>query len=890
MKKNAHIITHTHWDREWYMPFEYHRAKLIDLVDGVIRHLREDKEFRTFHFDGQTIALEDYLEIKTYNREKLKELISQGKICVGPWYILQDEFLTSSEANIRNLLVGMSIAEDFGKVTKLGYLPDAFGNAGQMPQIFKQAGIKAAVYGRGVKPTGAANEIFDFDEYKSQFSEMYWQSPDGSKVLGILFANWYANAKEMPTENVKQWWQERIEKVEKYASTGELLFMNGCDHCPVQSDFDKAITEARKEFPDYNFIHSSFEEYVDAVLRNLPEKIDTVRGELTGQDTNGYSNLRGTASTLTKIKYLNKKAEIRLENQAEPLSVMAEKLGKEYPRDMMLYAWKSLMKNHPHDSICSCNCDEANLDVENRYRNTILTADTIVNSALNHIACKADKSGFENCKGLFMVANTFSKSRSDKVEIIVDTERYYGQQLLWKSVDELVNENDTTPMVVVDKEGNLVPAKVERLLPRFGYDLPDDSFRQSYIAKSYKVTFEAKDVPAMGIKLYGLKEGNYPSKTSLITGANTMENKHLKVVINPDGTVDITNKETGKTFPGLMYIEDMGDRGDLYNFYPMDDFENPITSKDADIELVYDEEYGAEFKITHKMQIPLEAGDGMERAVTLLKRADGKPGARSEKTEVLTVEKYISLSTDSKALKVRCVTDNNSKDHKTRIVLPTGLNATTHKAESVFECVKRPNRQKKSWQNPSESDRTLGFVTMMEGNDGIGVSNIGIYEYEILKNNEIALTLIRATREIADWGHFPTEYSQCIGKTELEFEIVPFCNEEKALETLTSFHYPLSSFQIWERDEGSFDGGVLTYTGNMVRLTGLKKEEKGEGTVVRFVSYSEENETITIDKKPWMNTMCKSNVIEEKGEAIEVQKDKYQIEIKPHEILTLIIN
>lgn len=887
MKKNAHIITHTHWDREWYMPFEYHRARLIDLVDGVMRHLEEDKEFKTFHFDGQTIALEDYLEIKPYNKEKLKKYISEGKICVGPWYILQDEFLTSSEANIRNLLVGMKIAKDFGKVTMLGYLPDAFGNAGQMPQIFKQAGIKAAVYGRGVKPTGAANQVFDFDSYKSQYSEMNWQSPDGSKVLGILFANWYANAKEMPTEDVKEWWQERIEKVEKYASTGELLFMNGCDHCPVQSGFDKAITEARKEFPDYNFIHSSFEEYVDALEKNLPEKLDTVYGELTGQDTNGYGNLRGTASTLTKIKYQNRKAEIKLESIAEPLCVIAEKLGKEYPKDMLLYAWKSLMKNHPHDSICSCNCDEANLDVEARYRNTMLVTDTIIDSALSYIAEKSDKSDFENCKGILMVANTFSKPKSGKVEVVVDTERFYGQRELWQSIENMLKEDDQSHCVLVDEKGNTVAAKIERLLPMFDYDLPHDGFRKSYIAKRYKVTFEAKEVPAMGIKLYGIREGGYQSKKSLVTEHNTMENDFLRVKINNDGTVNLTNKENGKTFNSLMYIEDVGDKGELYHFVGMEDLNNPIYSKDATIELLSDQEYAAEFKITHKMEIPESADKKIEEDIVLLRRGN-KTDKRSKETKLLTIEKLITLEKSSKALKVKCTIDNNSKDHRVRMIFPTGLGAQTHKAEAVFEVAKRRNKQKETWVCPCTTDRMQGFVTMAEKDNGLALAGIGIYEYDILPDNAIALTLLRCTGEIADWGYFPTEYSQCLGKTELELEIIPYADETKALDTIVDMQYPLLAEQIWERTAGSFKGGMLNFTGNMIRLTGMKKAEDSPGTVMRFVSYSDKEETIVLKKEMWMNKLYKSNVVEEIREEILPDANEYSIKVKLYEILTVV--
>ena len=138
MKTTVHVIPHSHWDREWYIPFEHHRARLVALMDSVLE-LLESEEYSSYHLDGQTIPLEDYLEIRPQKREILEKHIRDGRLKVGPWYVLQDTYLTGSEANVRNMLWGTRIAEKFGNVCKIGYLPDAFGNAGQFPQLLKQA-------------------------------------------------------------------------------------------------------------------------------------------------------------------------------------------------------------------------------------------------------------------------------------------------------------------------------------------------------------------------------------------------------------------------------------------------------------------------------------------------------------------------------------------------------------------------------------------------------------------------------------------------------------------------------------------------------------------------------------------------------------------------------
>ena len=211
MKTTVHIISHSHWDREWYQSFEKHRMKLIELVDNILEKAENDPEFGGFFLDGQTIALDDYLEVRPEKREQVEKCVREGKIQTGPWYILQDEFLTSGEACVRNLQVGMQEAARYGAIGNVGYFPDAFGNAGQMPQVLKQAGMDAVVFGRGVKPIGPNNEVTG-GQYESTYSEMMWASPDGTKLPGILFANWYNNGVEVPVDEAeaKVYWDKKL--------------------------------------------------------------------------------------------------------------------------------------------------------------------------------------------------------------------------------------------------------------------------------------------------------------------------------------------------------------------------------------------------------------------------------------------------------------------------------------------------------------------------------------------------------------------------------------------------------------------------------------------------------------------------------------------------------
>ena len=881
--KNVHIISHSHWDREWYMPFEYHRSYLIKLVDNCIELFEKDGDFRSFHMDGHTALIEDYLEIKPDNEEKIKALVNSGKLAIGPWYVLQDEFLTSSEANVRNLLVGMKISRKLGRAMPYGYFPDAFGNAGQMPQILKQAGMKGIIFGRGVSPKLCENNE---SKYSSRYSEINWRSPDGSSLPSVVFMNWYCNAMEIPQNADAGFWNRAIKDAERFASTDELLLMNGCDHQPVQKDLSAALANAREAFPEYNFIHSDFESYMDACIKALPDNIETITGELISQDSNGWGTLVNTASALVDLKIMNRRCEIALESVAEPLSVIASCLGKPYPHDQLLYAWKTLMKNHPHDSICNCSCDEVNEEIRMRYIKARQATDTVIREDLEFLKERIDTSAFADCKATFAVFNTSFYKRSSLIRTDVDVRR---ERLCGDFRDCFKNINDslyTGEYELVDSEGNVIPCATENARAEFGYTLPDDKFRQPFVAERVTLSFEATDILPMSYKVYGIREVAQKNTEKPTCEDGVLENEFIKVNIHPDGTLCLCDKKSGRIFDGLLCFEDCGDIGTEYTFVPAK--ENAILSrgKQARIECIRREEFVTEYKISVELEIPREMGEDAKAEKSVCTPLHERRGGRSRDHVALPISSYISLEKHAKCLKVRTVIDNNARDHRVRVLFPTSTGARSHKAESVFEAAERPNDHSAARTYPSGCEHQQGFVMMSDGKCGLAIANIGLYEYETVKDT-VALTLLRAVSEMGDWGVFPTEMSQIERSVTLEYAIIPYTDESEAIAEASAFAIPLLICPLEKHTVAKNSCGFISWSGTCLKPTALKQKMDGEDIIMRWANYSSVAQILTIDKTDAIAEIYRSNVIEEELERLIPDGDKWKIEVTPFEIITI---
>ena len=909
MKTTVHIISHSHWDREWYQSFETHRMKLIELVDNILDKAENDPEFGGFFLDGQVIAIDDYLEIRPEKRAQVEKCIREGKIQTGPWYILQDEFLTSGEACVRNLQVGMQEAEQYGAVGNVGYFPDAFGNAGQMPQVLKQAGMEAVVFGRGVKPIGPNNEVTG-GQYESTYSEMMWESPDGTKLPGILFANWYNNGVEIPVDEAeaKVYWDKKLADARKFAATHQLLLMNGCDHQPLQKNITEAIRVARKLYPDIEFIHSDFKKYVEAMEKEISENFSTVKGELTSQETDGRWTLANTASSWIGLKQDNRAGETALERKAEPAAAMAQVFGKTYPEDQMTYSWKKLMQNHPHDSICGCCVDEVNEEMKTRFAKSRQVADAIYEESVEYLTNKVNTAALpgDGEKIPFVVWNTSGVAKTQVVEKEIHVFRDYNL-FVWDGY-EAAEQVELPAMVLRDADGNEVPAKIADAGIAFGYDLPDDRFRQPYMAKKVRVTFEA-EVPALGYRTYYLETAEQLQNVDVVSGdANVLENDVMKVVVNEDGSYSLLDKKTGRTYENLGCYEDTGDMGNEY-IYIQDTGKQVISTKGrkAEVSCVERNAFRTVVEIRHKMMVPSGMGEELQRQREMCIDPYTRVAKRSFELVEMDVKTVLTLEKSAKGLRVATTICNQAKDHRVRVIFPTGLHASTHMADSAFEVVRRNNRHNDTWTNPCGCERQQCFAAMEDEKGGLLVANRGLYEYEILEEQEnaIAVTLLRCVAEMGDWGYFPTPKAQQLGTFCLEFEVVPYAAGETgtAFEEGYAFQQDLTVTQAGleraflrkpgqvkpELIEGKLplEMSFLAFEGNAIHMTAFKKGQKKDDLFVRFVNHMEQGEILSFKKEDWMKEVYRSNVIEEKDNVLTPDADGiYHVSLREFEIAT----
>ncbi|MCG7385335.1 alpha-mannosidase [Paenibacillus sp. ACRRY] len=885
--KRAHIISHTHWDREWYLPYEKHHMRLVQLVDSLLDELDEGADYKSFYLDGQTIIIDDYLQVRPEQKERLEKHIRNGRIVIGPWYILQDAFLTSGEANVRNMQVGHRDAKRYGTPSKIGYFPDTFGLVGQTPQLMLQSGIDNVFFGRGVKPTGFNNTVSDAG-YESSFSELMWEGPDGSKVLGVLFANWYSNGNEIPVDeaSARKFWKTKLADAEKYASTNELLYMNGCDHQPIQRDLPEAIRMAEQLHPDIEFVHSNFPDYLTALKESAEHELSTVKGELRSQRTDGWGTLVNTASARVYLKQMNQLGQAMLEKVAEPLASYAHLLGHAYPHDQLTYAWKTLMQNHPHDSICGCSVDEVHREMVTRFEKSRHVAEAMIEESTSQIAASVDTSIFasygEDARPL-ITFNTTGWERSGVVQIELDAARiYFRDGMSLEDMAAQMNNVDLSGRVLVDEKGANVPCTVEDLGLQFGYDLPDDRFRQPYSCRRVKITFEAENVPALGLKAYGwvrseAQDDSVSNGLALRSGERGMENEYVAVTIADNGSFTLKDKRTGRTYQDLGVYENVGDIGNEYMFKQPEN-EVALTTKEstADIRIIEDTPYRASYEIVHDWEIPASADEMLDREQRELIYYPYRKAQRSKQTTTLRIRTILSLSRSGKGVQVQTTFNNQAKDHRVRALFPTDLATAVHRVDSMFEIATRDNVPAPEWQNPSNTQHQQSFVDVSEEHAGLVVANLGLNEYEVLQDgrNTIAVTLLRAVGELGDWGLFPTPEAQCLGEHSFQMEIIPHDGSGASSDAYIEAY----QFQVpWTLVQTDVHSGTLSSThtpfawqGEGMAFSSLKVNEESGDLMMRWYNMKPDTSLLSLAATE-LNTneeAYKSNILEEKGEKL----------------------
>jgi alpha-mannosidase len=361
------VVPHTHWDREWYLPFEAFRLRLGAVADGVLDTLESDASFTSFTLDGQAIVLEDYVEVRPENESRLRALLAAGRLEVGPSYVLPDEILVGGESLVRNLLLGRRVCRRFGvEPSGAGYLPDSFGHPAQLPQILAGFGIRTFLFSRGM-----GDEIDDVGvvfrwragpaevvacqmlPHYDNFARLTWNHDAAERLRGIV---------------------EYFGEAARSAGLDEIVLANGSDHLPIEPELTEILRELTQTF-SADFRIGRYDEHAPTA-----EGLPVHEGELVGSRLQNV--LRGVNSARVYLKQANERAERRLLSieTAAALRVLREEAP--YPDADLRLAWRDLLRNHPHDSICGCSCDEVHRDMLVRYQQLDRTLDFVEREAL----------------------------------------------------------------------------------------------------------------------------------------------------------------------------------------------------------------------------------------------------------------------------------------------------------------------------------------------------------------------------------------------------------------------------------------------------------------------------------------------------------------------------
>ncbi len=866
-KLQCHFISNTHWDREWRFSARRTQYMLGYMLDMLLDILDRYPDYRHFHLDSQTMPVQDYLEVYPEKKEKLQKYIKEGRIAVGPWFCLPDEFTVGSEALIRNLLLGHKIGKEMGGISKTGYSPFGWGQISQLPQIYSGFGIHFASFYRGI------------NEYKAPNSEFYWESPDGTRIYASRLAKrpryniWYVvqrpvyfnqadeNNRDMlwndnngvfklidrdwkldyqythpfyeyHSENVQARAEQAVREQDKDWTTQHRFWSAGHDSsCPDAREV-QLIKDLDAALPEAEVFHSTLKEMEQGIIDNFKPDSPVLRGEMRDPYTKGsVSELCGwILSARTYIKQENFDTERRLINYAEPMSVFASLSGAPYPQNFIDLSYNYLLQNHGHDSIGACGRDVVYEDVMSRYRQSRELSMCVFERAFMDIAGDIDLKSFSRDDVAVVLFNPAPFKRTETVNMRV----------------EIPAEWKADSFEILDTNGEKIKYQILTTNKANAQIIqnPNDTANVLH-TEQYLIAAEVKDVPAMGyktLKIRPLYNVRATTPVTLVKTTQVMENENLKVSFNHNGTFNVVDKTTGKVYSNLGYFKDSGEIGNPWQHVAPEIDETFTTlGEQATVTLLREGEFETTYKVTMRWELPE-------------KRAFDEK-SRSEHKLPVDIESLVTLRKGAKFVEIETTINNRCEDHYLQVGFPTGIKAEYADSQGQFDVVSRPIAKPdySLYDEPPMTEHPMNsFVSITDGTNGVALLNTGLKAYEAADDEEgtLYLSLIRAyplricvTKDMQNYSDWD-KGSQCIGKNTFRYAFMPHSGnweDANVWQESERFNLYLTIGQIAPTAHGKnpLDHSFLELKDENLNVSAIKKSEDGEGWVVRLFNPSD---------------------------------------------------
>ncbi|MDZ7307602.1 MAG: glycosyl hydrolase-related protein [candidate division KSB1 bacterium] len=587
--------------------------------------------------------------------------------------------------------------------------------------------------------------------------------------------------------------------------------------------------------------------------------------------------------------------------------------GAESFAGFLQQAWKALLKNHPHDSICGCSIDQVHRDMQPRFEEARQIGRLALAAGLDALTGRVK----HESRPTVVTVNTLAFARSAVVRSLV----------------LLPPQRPAKDLTLVDANGEAVPThilKVRTLRSQPGYSLPQAFLAVStgpgsevrpldYAAKraqlerdiaNFGLTTLTADKPWRAIELEYLVEHapalGYRALTlvpratvkppdSVIVRGNVVENKFLRVKFASDGSFDLYHKATKREYRNLNVLEDAADLGDEYDYSP--------APKDKGI---WSRNQRGKMKITHRS--PLAVAVEIDTTLRLPVSYDRARKRRHANTVRCPVHWKFTVTAATPWVEVELAFTNLARDHRLRVRVPAGIPAQHTLTGQAFCTVPRPLKQPagKDWrQAPAPTVPMQGFCAVEDQRRGLAVLVHGLYEYEAMKSRggvELALTLLRAvgwlsrddltTRRGHAGPFYATPEAQCQGLQTFHYAIFPYAGTAEKLNLANvaeSYRVPL----LEEQCSGA--GGNLPAQFSLLQcepacltITAIKRCEQRNTTIVRLYNASTERVRGQLAWGLPIAHAWRVNLAEERLEEIAVlAKSRVELDIPAWRIVTL---